>query len=115
MKRKTGFSGHTIAIGLQLDKFDGYPPIIITDEKKTEDAIRKLDLGIQSLPKSQRPLFVRWRDEIPLTPTFKVKRTMLKSEALQNLSEVFVVSKSGLRPISDTDLAMIEKGQYLFE
>ena len=40
---------------------------------------------------------------------------MLKSEALQNLSEVFVVSKSGLRPISDTDLAMIEKGQYLFE
>ena len=115
MKRKTGFTGHTVAVGLQLEKFDGYPPIIITDERKSDDSIKKLELAIDSLPKSQRPLFVRWRDEIPLTPTFKVKRNALKSEALQNLSQVFVVAKSGLRPISDADLAMIQGGQYLFE
>ena len=51
----------------------------ISQTKSQKDKnVQKLQSAIDELPRSKKPLFVRWTKTIPLTPTFKIKREQLK-------------------------------------
>ena len=108
LSKSTNFDGTIVAVGLKLENFDGYPPMIVLDSKLSgqdfrlpdnfllllinsecltcqaekslhkDTNVQKLKSAIENLPRSKQPLFVRWTKTIPLTPTFKIKREQLK-------------------------------------
>ena len=113
LRKHTGLTCSLVVIGLKLDNFDGYPPMIALDTEPTVENVESLTKAVAKLPRSQRPVLVRWMKEpMPLTPTFKIKREELKRAALDNMDEIHVIDAGSIRPMSSEDLAMIKQGTF---
>ena len=115
LKQHTGLTCSLVVIGLKLDNFDGYPPMVTLETEPNVENVELLNAAVAKLPRSQRPVLVRWMKEpMPLTPTFKIKREELKRMALDNMDEIHVIDAGSIRPMSSHDLAMIKQGTFMF-
>ena len=53
--------------GIELDGYDGTPPVLIVNTEYSEENHRKVELGLNKLSKDLQPMFVRFMKTLPMT------------------------------------------------
>ena len=54
-------------VGIELDGYDGTPPVLIINIDYSEEAHKKVELGLNKLSKDLQPMFVRFMKTLPMT------------------------------------------------
>ena len=54
-------------IGIELDGYDGTPPVLIINTDYSEETHKKVELGLNKLSKDLQPMFVRFMKTLPMT------------------------------------------------
>ena len=54
-------------IGIELDGYDGTPPVLIINTDYSEEVHKKVELGLNKLSKDLQPMFVRFMMTLPMT------------------------------------------------
>ncbi len=57
---------------------------VVPARGRESEAQKRINAGIEALPKLKRPRFVKWVKELPLTATGKLQRRKLKEQYLEN-------------------------------
>ena len=53
--------------GIELEGYDGTPPVLIINTDYSEEAHKKIELGLNKLSKDLQPMFVRFMKTLPMT------------------------------------------------
>ena len=54
-------------IGIELEGYDGTPPVLIINTDYSAEAHKKVESGLNKLSKDLQPMFVRFMKTLPMT------------------------------------------------